>query len=312
MDNWTVDEEKKTGLGNKYFDCQYKRPGEDNYRYEGECPVPKDIMSEDTWDDPEYGYESWEIRYSLRDEEGFNKAVSTDLGISPDWIKFEDFDSYPECEGSPGDCVEVHQWLRHFPRKEDEIEVVDPKQVMEDALPNIEALREQFQAAVLAVGLNMYNPDKDLTDAALSLATPVQMLAQAVQSVNDVKDIGGEIEDRKKKETILLIVSLILMVVPFLGEVAFSLAGLSSLARLAFIAGEAANGALTLSEIIESPESAPMAIMGMLVGVAGRGRRTEDVMSDAVQARRLIDAGGMGRIYKEIDDKVMKVASKCG
>lgn len=314
MNNWKVDDEENIGGGNLFFDCKYRRNSKEDYRYEGKCPVPKSIMSDGTWDDPEKGYESWEITYSLRDKAGFEEALVTDLGMQPDWILWEDWDSYPECEGQPGDCVEVHQWLRNFPRKADEITVGDPKKVLEEALPHIDELRNQFLSAVLGVGLATYDPERDWNDAAVALAVPVQLLAQAVDNMANVKELGGEIEEQKKKETILFLVSLVLLVVPFVSEIGLELAGFVSLARFAFIGGEIGNGALTIAEVIDDPESAPVAIMGLLTGAAGRGKRTEDIMSDAAAARlkmKAADVAGIGKTFKAIDDKVQKVVTRC-
>ena len=317
MDNWGTDQTTKRGLGNRFFDCKYKRWDTDNYRYQGPCPVPKKIMSDGTWDDPENGYESWIIEYTLRDKEGFDKALATELGMSPDWIKWENWDGYWECPGQPGDCVQVHQWHNNFPRKADNIVVQDPKAIWEAALPEIGKLKDKFSAAIFSVGLSIYDTAANVSqnDAALALAVPVQMLAQAVQHMADVKEIGSKIEERKKKELILLIVSLVFMIVPFVGEVGLSLAGFSAMARMAFIGGEIGNGALAIAEIIDNPESAPIAIMGMVMGAAGRGMKSENAYAEAAKARRLMDdlhVGSMGKTYKAIDDKVQLTLNACG
>ncbi|KXJ87798.1 hypothetical protein Micbo1qcDRAFT_151809 [Microdochium bolleyi] len=315
MNNWGTDQETKKGLGNKYFDCKYKRDNKDKYRYEGPCPVPKSIMEDGTWDDPEDGYESWIIEYKLRDKEGFEKALSADLGMMPDWIKWQDWDSYPECEGAPDDCTEVHQWLKgDFPRKADKIEVTDPKDIWEKALPEMQRLRDKFTSAMLSVGLGLYDVKSDPVDAAVALAMPVSMLTQAAQSMADIKEFGSKIEARKKKELILLIVSIVLMVVPFLAEVGFSVAGLAAMARFAFIGGEIANGALSIAEIIDNPESAPFAVMGMLLGAAGRGKSQEEVFGTAAKARKAMDGpavSGMGKSFKAMDDNVQLALRAC-
>jgi hypothetical protein len=310
MNNFFMGEENKTGLGNKYFDCKYEKKSN---KYSGPCPVPYDLMRKDTWDDPEYGYESWEIEYTLRDKDGYEKALGKDLGISADWIVFKDTDTYPECEGANDDCTEVHQWRRKdFPRKKDKIDVPDPKKILEDALPTIEGLKSQISQALILLGMSLYDTGYDPNDSVLALATPVQMLAQAVDTMSQVKDIGGKISAQKKKETILLIVSLILMIVPFVSELGFTLAGLSNLARLAFVAGEIANGAQSIAEIIEDPESAPFAVMGILAGAAGRGGKPEATFADAAKARKaLTDAGAMGKTFKGIDEKYQKVMGMC-
>ncbi|OBT74005.1 hypothetical protein VF21_05974 [Pseudogymnoascus sp. 05NY08] len=59
----------------------------------------------------------------------------------------------------------------------------------------------------------VYNPNHNDEDAAIALAVPVQMLAQAVQHMADVKEIGSEIDGCRGKELILLIV------MPFPSEV---------------------------------------------------------------------------------------------
>jgi hypothetical protein len=113
-------------------------------------------------------------------------------------------------------------------------------------------------------------------------------------SMSQVKDIGGKISAQKKKETILLIVSLILMIVPFVSELGFAVAGLSNLARLAFVAGEVANGAQSIYDIIDDPESAPFAVMGILAGAAGKTGKLEKTFADASAARKVLtDASAM-------------------
>jgi len=186
---------------------------------------------------------------------------------------------------------------------------------MESAIPTVDGIRQQFKAGVLSLALGMYNATLDPADAATALSTPVQMLAQAVTHMKDVKDIGGEIEERKKKETILLIVSLILVVVPFVTEIGAELAGTVMVARFAFITGEVANAAMAIVDIIEEPTSAPFAVMGILAGAAaGKGAKgIEQTFKDAAKARRTLgDAGKMRSNFKEIGDKISKVmSSKC-
>jgi chitinase len=175
--------------------------------------------------------------------------------------------------------------------------VPDPKKIMEDALPNIQALKVQLSEAIMLLGFGLYDAEYDGKDAILALATPVQMLAQAVDTMSQVKDIGGKISAQKKKETILLIVSLVLMIVPFLSEVGFAVAGLSNLARLAFVAGEIANGAQSVYDIIDDPESAPFAVMGILAGAAGKTGKLEKTFADARAARNVLtDTSAMVRI----------------
>ncbi|KAL5425231.1 hypothetical protein PMIN04_002728 [Paraphaeosphaeria minitans] len=339
MDNSEKDDSTKKGLGNRFFNCRYQRKGDKASRYDGACPVPSGVMAGTGGIyDPDI---SFTIEYTLEDKYDFEKALVSEAGIQPGWIKWEDWDGYDRCEAGTGGggsgpdarkfqadnstqdnstnimgipCIPVTHMHKNFPRKADSINITDPKTVMEKALPTIDGLRDQIKGAVLAITLGMYNSSLDDSDAVIALSTPVQMLAQAVQQMDDVKEIGSEIAAAKKKETILLIVSLVLMIVPFVAEVGFEVAGLTALARFAFIAGEVANGANSIVEIIDNPESAPFAVMGILSGAAaGKGGRLEDTMADAAKARKkLPDAGAMGKRFKEIDDKVQSVLSpKC-
>lgn len=104
------------------------------------------------------------------------------------------------------------------------------------------------------------------------------------------------------------------MVVPVIGEVGFSIAGFAALARFAFFSGEIVNSALSIAEIIDDPESAPFAIMGMVLGAAGRGLKTEEAFGQAALARKAMDdthVSGMGKSFKAIDDKVQTVIKSC-
>jgi len=78
--------------------------------------------------------------------------------------------------------------------------------------------------------------------------------------------------------------------------------GLSTLARFAFIAGEIANGAQAVADIVENPEFAP------LMGAAGKPGKLEKTLGDASTARKVLtDASAMGKEFKEIDDKMQTV-----
>lgn len=193
--------------------------------------------------------------------------------------------------------------------------VQDPKKIWDQALPNISKLKNNLTATAMSIGLGMYDPNYNPEDAAVALFVPVQLLAQAVDNMAQVKEIGEKIEAQKKKELILLIVSVILAVVPFLAELSFSMVGLVALARFAFVAGEIGNGALAISEIIESPTSAPIAIMGMVLGIGGGvGLRSEEAFAEAGKARRVmtdVHISGMGKVYKKMDDSIQISMAAC-
>ena len=283
---------------------------------------------------------SWIIEYILKDKDAYEKALGSELGIQLDWLQMEDWDGYDRCEAGTGGksngpgarffngtnppdntttilgvpCIPVDHIHKNFPRKKASIKVTDPKTIMESAISTIDTTREQLKAGAMSLIFGVYNATLDPADAATAMSTPVQMLAQAVASMGNVKDIGGDIEKNKKKETILLIVSLVLMIVPFVTEIGAELAGMVMVARFAFIVGEVGNAALAMADVIKDPTSAPFAVMGILAGAAaGKGAKgLEQTFADAAKARRALgDAGAMGKRFKEIDDKISKIATTC-
>lgn len=298
------------GKGMPYFDCTFRYYGDAGSLYEGPCPVPAGTVPLSTWT-----FADWELDMRLRDEPGFYKALQDDLGIQREWIRWGKRDIGTKCgAGTPKDCSPLFQVFRNFPLKadDDKIKVPNPKDIMTRALANVTQLRTALLAAELSIGTSMYDGDK--LDAARALSTPIFMLAQAVESMESIKEIGAKIEEEKKKALILLVVSLCLMIVPMLGEIGFELAGLVNLARFAFIAGEVGNAAMSLVDVVGNPEAAPFAVMGMVLGFAGRGIKFERALDDAGAARRLMsqaDVDGMGATFKKKSAMVSAVVDRC-
>ncbi|GLA42206.1 hypothetical protein AnigIFM63309_010534 [Aspergillus niger] len=78
----------------------------------------------------------------------------------------------------------------------------------------------------------------------------------------------------QKKELILTIVTAVLAVFPFVGD-AFAAAGLEDVARAIALIGETTNAVFDLYTIFSDPASAPMAILGMMLGSAALGRDSQ-------------------------------------
>jgi chitinase len=66
------------GRGQKYFDCVWQ-PGS-RQEWKGACPVPRSVLG-----DVNIGI--WVIDMTLRDKDGFYKALADETGILEDWIK---------------------------------------------------------------------------------------------------------------------------------------------------------------------------------------------------------------------------------
>jgi chitinase len=145
------------------------------------------------------------------------------------------------------------------------------------------------------------------------LAMPVTMVQQAVESMQQVKAIGQTEEDLKKKELILTVVGAVLAVVPFVGDAAAAAAGLASLARAITLIGEVANNAFSIYDIVGDPQSAPMAIFGMLLG-GGALSRDADSLAKMGALRRgmsFADLLKLGTIFSHQSSGIQMIVRSC-
>ncbi|KAK0705051.1 hypothetical protein B0H67DRAFT_498289 [Lasiosphaeris hirsuta] len=302
----------KDGPGNKYFSCVFK-DDTNTEKYRGKCPPPKDLR-------PQFRDEGYHLDYHLDDEKGFYDQLEKDKGIPKDWVKFGDYDTGMKCTGPKGPpgktdpCIPARQMHKNYPLKADKVEVVDPKKIFDEALPNLDTLKDNIAMAYLGVGIGNWEVDGDGVAGAITL--PVFMMEQAISTMEQVKEIGGKMEEKEKRDRIMLIISIIFMVIPFVGEIGFALAGATAAARIAFMIGEAANAAMTIADIVEDPESAPFAIMGMLLGIGTpKGLKGSKAFNDASLARKVMDESGdmakMGDIIKNGNGKVQGILKAC-
>ena len=66
------------GPGQKWFDCDFTKG--DGKHWKGACPVPRDVRGS-------LNIGVWDITMTLRDKDGFYKAMAEEAGILEDWIK---------------------------------------------------------------------------------------------------------------------------------------------------------------------------------------------------------------------------------
>jgi hypothetical protein len=85
------------------------------------------------------------------------------------------------------------------------------------------------------------------------------------------------------------------MSIPFIGEAGGALfGGVAMVARIAAVIDAAGNAALTAYDIVDDLESAPFAIMGLLVAGFGSGARSEkDAFGEAGKARKSLSASDL-------------------
>lgn len=130
------------------------------------------------------------------------------------------------------------------------------------------------------------------------------MLEDSSDSIENVKEIGAEEKERKKHELVMMILTIVFSVIPLAGQVVASLGGVARIAMGALIIGEAGNAVLSITEIIKNPESAPFAVLGMLLGAAGMAAQgPRKAFHQAAQARRALSPESLKSFSPKFRDK---------
>ncbi|KAF2664287.1 glycoside hydrolase [Microthyrium microscopicum] len=301
------------GPGNKYFICHWEAG---NKKGTDQCPPPNKFWQLD---------QRYDITYELNDANGFYDAISKDLGMPKDWVKFGDVNDGYTCalnpESRPGGGSQPCQKLQHlrhsFPQKSDKVDVPNPKDIIQKVMPNITDLQIGILAVSTDLGMSVLQGDEK--DAVTGVSMPILMLQEAVASMKNIKDIGQKVHDEKKKQLILMILSIVLMVLPFAGEaLGAAFGGAVAVSRIALVIDQAGNAALTIEDIVSDPESAPFAIIGLLAGIGGGGKVAkldEDILTEASAARRGLKDSDLAKFpqsFRRNDDLVQKILKTCG
>ncbi|KAF7914000.1 uncharacterized protein EAF01_000406 [Botrytis porri] len=181
-------------------------------------------------------------------------------------------------------------------------------------MPNITALITVAMALYFefTLGVSEANDSGIIT----ALSTPVFMLQNAVDSMNNIKEIGAEVEEEDKKNLILEILGIVLMVVPIIGEGGGALfGGIASVARIATLIEDIGNVAPTAYDIVDDPSSAPFAIMGLLLGGVGKSYESdEEVLGEAAAAQRGLSEDNLaqfGGAFVKSDSDVQGILKAC-
>ncbi|KAK1249289.1 hypothetical protein MKX07_002805 [Trichoderma sp. CBMAI-0711] len=286
-----------SGEGNKYMDCKWESEVS-----EGSGPCTEMKLRVDP-SNPGARY----IEYTLRDEDGFYKALQASHNIERDWVTFEDYAVRDPCTCPPGGggtfcrCMNYFVMYKNFPRRikdASKIDVPNPKELVDEALPKMDELAQLLAWTIPLV--RMGSLDVSYEDPAVAFSMPVFMLEDAIESIKKIKEIGEKEKEEKKHERVLQILEIVFAILPFVAEGAAAAFGAASLiARGLALAAELGNGALTVVEIVDDPLSAPFAILGLLIGPLGvRAKGSRSGFKSAADARRALDEGKL-KLFSE-------------
>ncbi|KAJ5765052.1 glycoside hydrolase [Penicillium odoratum] len=258
---------------------------------------------------------------TLTDEDGFETAIA-DNGFISSWVELGDYTYVYEYSAQEyGEVKRDFKFTGSFPIQNASMTVPNPKDIVTQALPDIPTLMTEMQATLLDLMLSQWQ-NGSISDPASAYSMPVFMLMQAVENMAEVKKLGTtekteEAEEAKrKKDFILLIVSVVLMFVPIVGEEVAAAAGLATVARTVAVAGELANGALAVYQTVDDPSSAVSNIIGMLFGIGSIAKVSRDgkgIASIAKLRASMKDSEieSFGTIFTTNDDKLQSILKIC-
>lgn len=294
----------ENGPGNKYFTCTLEL--NDKNTTTQKCPIGSTFYVD---------YTDYTIYYNLDDSDGFFKELEATYGIVKTWVQLGDKEYKNHC-GPSRNCQRYdYKSKGQYPIPAANYTVDNPKDVIVAAAQGLNDTLTSLAAFSFEFASGMYDgADADVLNV---MIMPVSLAMQAVDAMAQVIVIGEEEKEEERKQLILEIVSAILFVLPFAGEALGAEVGtvLGALGRIISIIGATGNAALTFYDISNDPESAPMQILGLLLG--GRGgsvRREASDMSDMAKLRRGMkdgDIGKMGSVFKKNDDAVQKLLKMC-
>jgi hypothetical protein len=307
------------GKGLKYLDCEWaSSKGKDK----GRC--------DETWPPVALGRGNGprNVWYSMRDEKGFYKALADEADIEKDWVEWVEQDvqkdictyttdknicSPPGCQHG-NDYEMRHNWLKRIEDKS-KIEINNPKKVLDEAIPSTNDL------IALAVGtfidMRFGRSEADSADIVTAFSMPIFMMQDASESIKEIKKIGQDMKKTHTRDLVLNILAIVFAVIPFAGMAVTALGGAARIATAALIIGEAGNAAISIVEIVDNPQSAPFAILGMLIGAAGlKGGKVSQrsAFKQSADARRslsLTDMKAFSTEFRKKDGFVQAIVKTC-
>lgn len=274
-------------------------------------------------DEPSFVTDNPQSPFSLYTEidnlTAFENSASANHGIDPTWIDFDAFtlaQQYcvsPTTQLGPGavtppePCATGTVPVWHQPALYDSLTVEDPSSIITASLPNFKNISTWLDSVVADMGAGYFGAnDADALDA---FSTTVYTVDAAVAQMQQVAEIGADVEAEEKKAEeegiILAFVSAVLLLIPGLGEELDAILDTTMLARMASLIGDAGDAALTLYSVYEDPSSAPLAVAGYLIG--GFLARDESVFAKAASARRAMSAGDVAALGAKAEGNLKKI-----
>ncbi|EWC44902.1 hypothetical protein DRE_00961 [Drechslerella stenobrocha 248] len=254
---------------------------------------------------------AFNVNWHLKDKERFVKDLSEKAGIDESWFHYVDkiVDTPSKfCTDKP----ECHFWWRGYPVLTEPVVIPNPKKAIAEALDNLKAMNEAFDDAVIAA--QVFGDMGEMAEVAMASELPVFMTEVAIDSMRQIVKFADELQEANRKEFILSFVMSFLFLVPMAGSVVAGL-GLRVLGNVIIAIGETAGLAFTVYGIVQDPESAVGAILGLLVGIGGLRGNKGSMISQAAGLRRgmsTADTAKLGPYVVGRTDMLRGLQRSCG
>ena len=299
---WNEDEAK---AGWPYYRCFGER-GTIGTRRENADEYPCNDRPGENGDD-------WTWWFEVQDRDGWEDSL-LGAGIDPDWIEeitTEHTDGIDNCPNPDawGGCITTNTKIHFNPMAKDDIEIPDPKDVIVAAKKNMTNVQGEFSRVYVQLALGSF--DGDPSDAVDVLSVPVSMLRDAIDSMNEVKELAKKVKEEEKKNLILKIIEGVLFLIPFVGGIVGGMGRAGArVARFLTALDIGGNGGLGIYSMVENPDMAPVAILGMILGSLGTPngasyRKLSTAKRDMTPEMK----ANMGKSFQEINPKIERISA---
>ncbi|KAK7741779.1 hypothetical protein SLS53_004843 [Cytospora paraplurivora] len=276
----------------------------------GGCP-PNDEPTFVTKNEVEVGFTLYTL---FPNKTEFEDVAAGTYGLDVDWINYDAYTLKQQyCKVTDpigktiGECSEGQVPIWHQPELYDSLTVDDPSDIITSSLPNYQNVSNWLNDIVMDMSAGCFTAnDVDAIDA---MSVSVYTVDAAIAQMQQVSEVGEEVEEAEKKaleeNLIFFFVSALLLLIPGLGEGLDAILDTTFLARMATLIGDVGDAALTLYSVYEDPDSAPIAIAGLLIG--GAISREDSIFASAAKLRRAMSADDVAALGARAETNLKKI-----
>ncbi|KAK9415412.1 putative chitinase [Seiridium unicorne] len=257
------------------------------------------------------------VYWTLQDDKAddFYADLLDETGVPKDKVGFGLHTNIDTCGGTGhkvgdgDDCWNIgYEFAAPYPKNYEADDVSNPKTVAEAGLSNSADLPGQIDDVINQMQVESYLGDGfDVVDA---VGLPIMMIVQGVESMSMVVQTADKIEEEERKALILAFVSAILFFVPIAGEVLGAVAEVADIAAIISVLGAIGNAALDVYTIVDDPDNAPLAIVGLIM--APLALADVATVAKAASIRRGMSATDVAKLGERVSTRMDKLKAVTG